>query len=139
MQRWMIAFALLAAAPAAAETPQRAIMAAMTASAKAWDAGDLPAFVAVYAPDAIYAAGADVVRGKDAIARRYAKSFVPGRNTRGRLSFAPLAWRALGTGRMLLVARWTLRKPQGAADTGLTSLVFERRGAAWRILADHSS
>ncbi|MEE2916033.1 MAG: SgcJ/EcaC family oxidoreductase, partial [Pseudomonadota bacterium] len=137
------AAAMMAPAAAGAEaaaTPQVAITAAMADSAAGWDAGDLPKFMAIYADDAIYVAGDKVVGGKAAIAARYAKSFTAGGNARGRLRFQPQAWRTLSAVHMLLVARWTLT-PDGDAkpQTGLTTLVFERRKAGWRIISDHSS
>lgn len=128
--------ALVAAVPA---TPQAAIDAALADSAAGWNTGDLDRFVAVYAADAIYVAGGKVVRGKPAIAARYARSFTAGGNKRGRLGFRPLALRAVDAGHMLYIARWTLTPKTGATQTGLTSLLFERTAAGWRIIADHSS
>ena len=128
-----------AAVVAAVTTPQAAIAAAMGDSAAGWNAGDLARFTAIYAPDAVYVAGDKVVRGKPAIVERYVKSFVDGRNTRGRLTFQPLAWRPLSAVHVLHVARWTLSQPTGAAQTGLTTLLFERRKDGWKIIADHSS
>lgn len=138
----IVAAALMAPAVVAAQaaTPQAAIEAAMTDSAAGWDAGDLPRFMAIYADDAVYVAGDKVVGGKAAIAARYAKSFTAGGNARGRLRFQPQAWRTLSAVHVLLVARWTLT-PDGEAkpQTGLTTLLFERRKAGWRIISDHSS
>jgi uncharacterized protein (TIGR02246 family) len=138
----IVAAALMAPAVAAAQaaTPQAAIEAAMTDSAAGWDAGDLPRFMAIYADDAVYVAGDKVVGGKAAIAARYARSFTAGGNARGRLRFQPQAWRMLSAVHVLLVARWTLT-PDGEAkpQTGLTTLLFERRKAGWRIISDHSS
>lgn len=133
----LIAQAAAVAVPAA--TPQAAVAAAMADSAAGWNAGSLDRFMAVYADDAVYASGKDVVRGKAAIAQRYAKSFSGGANSRGRLSFRPVAWRLMGAGHMLHVARWTLTPSSGEAQSGLTTLVFERRVQGWRIIADHSS
>jgi uncharacterized protein (TIGR02246 family) len=127
----------LVAAPAA--TPQVEIEAAMAASAAAWNAGDLDHFMAVYAEDAVFTSGKDLTRGKAAIAQRYAKSFAEGANVRGRLSFQPVAWRPLSSVHMLLVARWTLTPAAAEPQSGLTTLLFERRKAGWRIIADHSS
>ncbi len=126
-------------AAAAAVTPQAAIDAAMADSAAGWNAGDLARFTAVYAPDAVYVAGDKVVRGKAAITERYAGSFANGANTRGRLSFQPLAWRPLSAVHVLHVARWTLTPTTGAPQSGMTTLVFERRKDGWRIISDHSS
>ena len=129
---------LVAAAPAT--TPQAEIEAAMASSAAGWNEGDLSRFMAVYADDAIYAAGTELARGKAAISARYEKSFAPGGNTRGRLTFQPVAWRTISNVHRLFVARWTLTPPGGAkAQTGLTTLLFERRKEGWRIISDHSS
>ncbi len=128
----MIGIVMLAAA-----ARQGAIAAAMAASAAGWNAGDLDAFMAVYADDAVYVTAKGVVRGRAAIAARYAPSFQGGGNIRGRLEFEPLVERPLGPDRRLFVARWTLRGRE--VQTGLTTLVFERRGPAWKIVADHSS
>ena len=126
------------AAPAA--TPQADIEREMAASAAGWNAGDLAAFMACYAPDAIYVAGGKLVSGKDAIAAVYTKSFAAGSNTRGKLTFQPMAWRTISNVHQLLVARWTLTPRDGAkVETGLTTLLFERRKEGWRIISDHSS
>ena len=121
----------------AAQAAVAPIPAAMAASAAGWNAGDLDAFMAVYADDAAYVTSKGVVRGKAAIAARYAPSFARGGNTRGKLSFQSLVERDLGSERKLLIARWTLTGAK--TETGLTTLVFEQRGGRWLIVADHSS
>lgn len=133
-----IALAAAAAAPQAA-SPAPAIAAEMAASAAGWNAGSLERFMAIYADDAVYASGKELARGKGAIAERYKKSFADGANSRGRLSFQPVAWRTISNVHMLLVARWTLTPAAGEPQTGLTTLLFERRKEGWRIIADHSS
>jgi uncharacterized protein (TIGR02246 family) len=136
----LIATAALVA-PAAAQTgPQAQIEAALGASAAGWNAGDLNRFVAIYAPDAIYAGGKEVARGREAIAARYARSFAGGANTRGTLSFQPVAWRVLSAVHVLHVARWKLTPASGGApEEGMTTLLFERRKDGWKIISDHSS
>lgn len=133
---------IMMAAPvqaATAEAPTAAIEAEMAASAAGWNGGSLERFMAVYADDAVYASGKELTRGKAAIAERYKKSFADGANSRGRLSFQPVAWRTISNVHMLLVARWTLTPKAGEPQTGLTTLLFERRKAGWRIISDHSS
>lgn len=129
--------ALIAAAPAPSG-PQAQVMAAMAASAAGWNAGDLDRFVAVYADDATFLTKDGVLRGKAAIADRYRPSFAGGGNTRGRLSFEPVAFRSLGPAQLLLIARWRLTGA-AKAESGMTTLLWERRPAGWRIAADHSS
>lgn len=129
--------ALIAAAPALTGA-QAQVMAAMEASAAGWNAGDLARFVAVYADDATFVTKGGVLRGKAAITDRYRPSFTDGGNTRGRLSFEPVAFRTIGPAQQLLIARWKLT---GGAneESGLTTLLWERRPVGWRIVADHSS
>lgn len=135
----MSLLAPIALTVAAVASPQAAIEAELAASSAGWDAGDIERFIAVYADDAVYVSGKDVVRGKASIAQRYAKSFGVGANSRGVLSIQPVAWRTLSSVHMLLVARWTLTPPGAPPQVGLTTLLFERRKAGWRIISDHSS
>lgn len=128
---------LVAAAPALAPA-QAQVMAAMQASAAGWNANDLDRFTAVYADDATFITKDGVLRGKAAIAERYRPSFASGGNVRGQLSFEPVAFRTLGPAQQLLIARWRLTGG-AAGETGMTTLVWERRAAGWRIVADHSS
>ena len=113
------------------------IAAAMAASAAGWNAGDLDRFMAVYADDALYVTARGVVRGKSAIAARYAPSFTAGGNSRGTLSFAMLAERPIDATHRVLIARWTLTGT--TTQSGYTTLVFARQGGQWRIVTDHSS
>lgn len=138
MRSLLLPLALLAAAPAPQPGAAAQITAAMNASAAGWNAGDLDRFMAVYADDAVYATGNELLRGKAAIAARYRPGFAGDRNLRGRLTFAPLANRTLSPVHHLLVARWKLTG--GAKDEeGTTTLLWERRQAGWRIISDHSS
>lgn len=128
---------LLWAAAQVASVSVSVLAGPMAASAAGWNAGDLAAFMAVYADDAVYVTAKGVVRGKPAIAARYAPTFASGGNTRGRLSFQPLVERAIDPSHRLLVARWTLTGTK--IESGMTTLLFERRGGEWKIVADHSS
>ena len=69
---------------AAAAVQPSGVGAAMADSAAAWNRGDLSAFVAVYAEDAVFVTAKGLVRGRAAIAARYAPSFRSGGNARGR-------------------------------------------------------
>jgi len=129
----------VAAAPAPAADAHARIEAVMGASAAAWNAGQLDRFVAVYAEDAVYIGKDGLVSGRRAIADRYRPSFANGTNERGRLSFRTLGWRTVGPAHELMYARWTLSRADGSGETGMTTLLFERRPEGWRIITDHSS
>ncbi len=140
MRRMMLPLVLVAiAAPATAQTPAEiAIRKGMEASAAGWNAGDLARFMDIYAEDAVFVTPKGLLRGKPAIADKYRSSFRSVGNARGRLSFAFLEMRGLDPAHAILFARWTLTGPS-TSETGMTTLVFERRGATWKIISDHSS
>lgn len=140
MRRMMLPLAIVAiAAPATAQTSAEiAIRKGMEASAAGWNAGDLARFMDVYAEDAVFVTPKGLLRGKPAIADKYRSSFRGVGNARGRLSFAFLEMRGLDPAHAILFARWTLTGPS-TSETGMTTLVFERRGATWKIISDHSS
>ena len=133
----------LIAAPIAAPAPEpRAeVTSAMAASATGWNAGDLDRFVAIYADDAVFVTPKGLLRGKAAIADHYRPSFAAGGNTRGKLSFEMLAYRTISNVHQLLFARWILTPADPAAkrETGMTTVLFERRKEGWKIISDHSS
>lgn len=124
-----------------AERDQAAVLAAMQASAAGWNAGSLDRFMAVYADDATFVTEQGrVARGRAAIAAVYQPTFKDGGNTRGRLSFEQLAYRALGRDHAVLTARWTLTPVgTGKVETGLTTVVFAKQADGWKIVSDHSS
>ena len=122
----------------AAAVQPGSVASAMADSAAAWNRGDLSCFMAAYAEDAVFVTSKGLVRGRAAIAARYAPSFKTGGNARGALSFETLAERPIDATHRLLIARWTLTG-KDKVETGLTSLVFARQGNAWRIISDHSS
>lgn len=142
--RMTLALAVAAlAVPAVAaqrEDAQAAIMAAMRDSAAAWTAGDLDRFMGIYADDSTFVVADGLIRGKVAIAARYAPRFTPaGAAKRGALSFEELAFRRIDPTHALLVARYRLKIDGSADQAGPTSLLFEKRGGVWKIVADHSS
>ena len=135
----MMTVAAAPVAPAPAQVPaETAIRQAMEASAAAWNAGDLARFMAVYADDAVFVTPKGLLRGKEAIAAKYRPSFRGVGNARGALTFAFLELRGIDPRHAMLFARWTLTGPS-TVESGMTTLVFERRGTVWQIIADHSS
>ena len=135
------AVALVAPVAAAPHGDARtAIMAVMRDSAAGWTAGDLDRFTAVYADDATFVVGDGVVRGKIAIAARYAPRFASSASAkRGALTFEEVDFRAIDPTHALLVARYRLKIAGAAEQTGPTSLLFEKKREGWKIVADHSS
>ena len=129
---------------AAADDVAAAIGKTMNASVVAWSAGDLNAFMDSYedSPDTLFIGSTGLVRGKAAIAARYAKQFgTGGPGQLGKLSFETLEIRPTGEHYALMIGRYHLQpvdrtKPEA---TGLFSLVFHERDGRWRIVCDHTS
>lgn len=135
-------FAAADASPA--DDAATAIGQVMDASVVAWSAGDLNAFMESYedSPDTLFVGSQGVVRGKAAIAARYATQFGRGGPGQlGSLSFETLDIRTTGEHYALMIGRYHLQpvdrnKPEA---TGIFSLVFHERDGRWRIMCDHTS
>lgn len=140
----MLMLTMLLLSPPVVAQPSRegaaaAVEAAMADSAAGWNAGDMRRFLAIYADDAVFVTRDGLVRGKAAIAARYDKSYGRDAARRGRLSFRMLGQRAVDPTHRMLWARWRLDHAGGKVDSGMTSLLFERRAGGWKIVSDHSS
>jgi uncharacterized protein (TIGR02246 family) len=138
----MVLLAVASSVPTPAPTPattEAAITTALTDSAAGWSAGDMPRFLAIYAADAVFVTRGGLVRGKPAIAARYTKSYGADPAKRGRLSFRMLGSRRVDARHRMVWARWMLDYPGGKQEAGVTSLLFERQAAGWKIVSDHSS
>ncbi|QIG81888.1 SgcJ/EcaC family oxidoreductase [Sphingosinithalassobacter tenebrarum] len=141
-----MALAWCAVPAKAQEAPRAAIEAAMDDSAAGWNVGDIDRFLAIYADDpATSFIGADITRGVAPIRARYLERY-PDRfsgEARGggqQLSFTFEDFRMLGPDHALLIARWHLSAAgDSEAMDGMTTLVFHRTDAGWKIIADHSS
>lgn len=152
MIRSLLLLAALLLAPRAdaqdADPPRAAIEAAMADSAAGWNSGDLDRFLAIYAdaPTTSFV-GEEFTQGLATIRGRYLERYPDrfGAGSRGagvgrQLSFDFVDFRMLGANHALLIARWRLSAAEDApAATGMTSLVFERAGTRWKVVADHSS
>lgn len=149
--RWLITLLMIfVALPAAAKDrpgPQAQIEAAMADSAQGWNAGELDRFLALYSddPGITLTGSSGVKRGVTSIragyAKNYGEQFGPGeRPKRTVLSFKFEDFRLIDRRHAHVIARWTLTPAaSGAAQTGMTSLLFRREAKGWKIVADHSS
>jgi len=112
--------------------------------AQAWNRGDLEAFCAVYAEDAVFASTSGLTKGRAAVLERYRKRY-PTAEAMGTLSFEFLDFRTSWSmaapsdiRSVSVVARWRLDFPDRPAASGLTLIVLVRRGAGWAIVQDAS-
>lgn len=123
-----------------AEPLQAQIQAMLTRSAKAWNRGDLDAFVDDYVNSnrTTYVGRNGVVHGRAAIRAVYAPRFAPGA-PHDSLSFEGLEVDSLAPGVIHVLAFYVLSRGDSVVARGPTSLVMLREGSRWRIVHDHSS
>ena len=129
------------------------VAAVLDVQAAAWNRGDLEAFCALYAPDAVLASPTGLERGRAALLARYRAKY-PDAASRGTLSFAieetrltsfsTCAVRPAESSRVA-GARWTLTLrrqaagPRAAPDRGASAPRRGLRAARWEIFQDASS
>lgn len=127
------------------------IDALLQTQARAWSRGDLPAFCAVYADDAVFVTADGIRRGREEILQRYRRRYVD-RSAMGTLGLEIVELRTadgvevsmLGDSRpsrihgASVVARWTLSYPDREDASGLTLLVLRPTPEGWQIVQDAS-
>ena len=129
--------------------PRDEVLALVQQQVAAWNRGDLEAFCATYADDAVFvsppraanvdagvAASDGVTRGRAEVLARYKKRYPDGK-AMGQLAIDP--WDVRETKDSVSIsAKWTLRYPDKAALSGNTVIVLLRTKAGWRIVHDAS-
>lgn len=138
----MLAGSVRAASPDDAS----AIRQAMAAQQAAWNRGDVEAFMRTYkdAPDTTFI-GSSVREGYRQILASYRQHYAT-REQMGRLTFSDVHVRLLPCGGTVHYAAVTGRfhldrtaHGEAAKDDGVYSLLWEKTGAGWKIILDHSS
>jgi uncharacterized protein (TIGR02246 family) len=121
------------------QTPEAAVRAVLDEQVRAWNDGDLAAFVQTYSPETIFA-GKEVTRGNAGVLERYRRNY-PTRERMGTLQFTHVEVRMLGEDYASVLGRFQLRRsPSGGGDAqGIFTLVMKRSGKTWTILLDHTS
>lgn len=144
MIRKMLLLVLLAAAAAGASeapdpAPEEALVRMMRESEAAWNAGNIPGFMASYwqSPDLRFASGGSVTRGWQETLDRYLARY-PDPGAMGRLVFADIDVQMLGPDHALVFGSWRLVRT-GDTPHGLFSLICRRLPEGWRVVHDHTS
>lgn len=142
MRRLLLGLLVLACTgPSLQSAPADAIRAVLTAQQTAWNAGDIPGFMAYYWHDEQlrFASGGTVTTGWQATLDRYQTRYTPGANM-GRLAFSELDIEVFGADDALVFGRWRLHRADGSEPNGLFTLHFRRQpNGAWVIVSDHTS
>ncbi|HEU4641088.1 MAG TPA: SgcJ/EcaC family oxidoreductase [Gemmatimonadaceae bacterium] len=128
------------APPPAGGAPRAEIAAMLDRSARAWNRGDLDAFVDDYLDSdrTTFIGRRGVLHGRAAIRAVYAPRFAPG-GVRDSLSFEQLEVDSLAPGVAHVLAYYVLSRGDSTVARGPTSLVMLRVDGRWRIVHDHSS
>lgn len=130
-------------------TPKEEVLAVVQQQVAAWNKGDLEAFCAVYADDAVFvsppraanpdagvAASDGVTRGRAEVLARYKKRYPDGK-AMGQLAIDPHDVRETKDV-VSISAKWTLSYPDKAPLTGNTVIVLVRSKSGWKIVHDAS-
>jgi hypothetical protein len=115
-------------------------LALLDRGARAWNRGDLDAFMADYIDGSrtAFVTNQGVMHGRSEIRQRYAPRFTPG-GVRDSLSFEGVEADPLGPDAIHVIAWYKLMRRDSLIARGPTSLVLVRAGGQWGILKDHSS
>ncbi|NEN25335.1 nuclear transport factor 2 family protein [Cryomorpha ignava] len=112
---------------------------AMKAQEAAWNAGDIPGFMAYYKndPEISFVSSRGVDKGYETILARYLKSY-PDKATMGKLEFEILEFIPAGANNAMLIGKWTLYR-ENDQPGGYFSLLWENSPKGWKIIIDHTS
>ena len=121
------------------QTAAAAVLDVLDAQVDAWNEGDIDGFMAGYlnSDDLRFTSGNEVEYGWRQTRRRYRERY-PDRAAMGTLAFENLDVRVLGEHAALVYGRFRLTR-ESDEPTGLFTLLVERHGEQWLIVADHTS
>ncbi len=120
--------------------PETAIRAVLDAQVKAWNKGDLEAFMAGYwkSDHLTFISGSEQTQGWQATLERYRKRYQAKDSEMGQLRFSELKIESLGPDAALVRGRFQLERSKDK-PSGRFTLIFRRFPEGWRIIHDHTS
>jgi uncharacterized protein (TIGR02246 family) len=118
------------------EIARHPAVAVLKRQALAWSRGDIDAFCAVYAEDALFVTPSGLTRGREAVRSRY-KAKYPDAAAMGTLTLEPVDLRN-GGDTVAVAAKWTLTYPDKPAATGWTLIVLHEVAGRWLVMQDAS-
>jgi len=148
MNRILAAIALVfAVSLASAQSAETTIRTALDAQMKAWNRGDIPAFMQAYedAEDTTFI-GQQLRKGFQPILKRYQQSYSTTEQM-GALTFTDLDVRMLpskcgGAEYAVVTGKFHLQRTahgDATKDDGIFSLVWHKGAHGWKIIVDHTS
>ncbi len=137
----LLVFALLTFPALHAQSAEDAIRQVLGDQVSAWNRGDIVTFMHGYddSPQTTFI-GKSVEHGYAMILARYQRSY-SSPEAMGHLDFSDLDVRMLGLEHAVVTGHFHLtRSAAGGGDaSGNFSLIFEKKGAGWKIILDHTS
>ncbi|HYI94054.1 MAG TPA: nuclear transport factor 2 family protein [Bryobacteraceae bacterium] len=137
----LIALLILLGSPEflAAQSQETAIRAVLDEQVRAWNQGDLSAFVRTYSAETVFV-GKEVTRGNAGLLERYKRNY-PTREKMGTLKFTDIEVRLLGGDFASALGRFHLERAAAGGGNvhGIFTLLLKRSGKAWTIILDHTS
>ncbi len=137
----LIALLILLANPAlvAGQSAEAAVRAVLAEQVRAWNQGDLSAFVKTYSAETLFV-GKEVTRGNAGVLERYQRNY-PTREKMGTLQFSDIEVRFLGRDFASVLGRYQLARTVegGGSAQGIFTLLLKRSGKTWTIILDHTS
>ncbi|HNB20894.1 MAG TPA: DUF4440 domain-containing protein [Candidatus Melainabacteria bacterium] len=108
---------------------------------KAWNRGDLDAFLSGYlqSPKVTYVSNGSVKRGFDAIRQHYVSRYGTSKSSMGQLRLSDLEVSDVGDKHVLCIGKFTVFHHAHVPIYGRFSLLLVKTGGAWKIIYDHSS
>lgn len=150
MKRWVVLFALVLSTAGCFSKASagndagvtKDITTVLTEQSKAWNRGDLDAFLSAYqkSDEISFVSGQSQVYGFAAVKARYVKRYGTSKSTMGKLAFSGLKIQTLGPSTALCIGHWQVESEAGAPSLkGVFSLVLVKEKAGWKIVHDHTS
>ena len=122
-----------------ASAPELAVRAVLDEQVRAWNTGDLPAFVRTYSAETLFV-GKEITRGDAGVLERYRRNY-PTRERMGTLQYTGVEVRMLGADYASVLGHFHLqRSAAGGGDAqGVFTLLLKRTGKTWGVILDHTS
>ncbi len=126
----------------AQNTPDKLILEVLDAQVRAWNQGDISAFMNGYldSDSTRFVSAKGVTEGYQRVLARYLSAY-PTKEKMGELSFGDLNVRLLSSDLAVVVGRWNLKRADadGGNVSGYFTLIFQKTVNGWKIIHDHTS
>jgi uncharacterized protein (TIGR02246 family) len=123
------------------QSPEQAIRAVMDRQTADWNRGDVRAFMHGYDDsEATLFVGSNVERGYQRVLERFLARYGT-KDKMGQLTFTNLEVHPLGADYALVIGNFHLVRSTeaGGNSNGIFTLIFRKKPAGWKIIADHTS